>query len=59
VSRRTSCTAAIAVVPLTDVAAEKHDLVPWLARVQPAPDDRVVESRPRENVPEFGSVPRG
>ena len=33
--------------------------VPWLARCQLAPDDQIVKSRPRENVPPFGTVPRG
>jgi hypothetical protein len=46
------------VVPVDKVAAPK-DQVPWLARCQLAPDDKIVKSRPRENVPEVGTVPRG
>ncbi|HEV7567183.1 MAG TPA: hypothetical protein VGO31_14635 [Microbacteriaceae bacterium] len=34
-------------------------LVAWLACVQLSPDDKIVKSRPRENVPDFGTVPRG
>jgi hypothetical protein len=33
--------------------------VPWLVRCQLSPDDKVVKSKPRENVPVFGNVPRG
>lgn len=33
--------------------------VEWLARCQITPDDKVIRSRPRRNVPPFGAVPRG
>jgi hypothetical protein len=33
--------------------------VEWLARCQLTPDDKVVKSRPRKNVPPVGTVPRG
>jgi hypothetical protein len=33
--------------------------VPWLARCLLSPDDKVIKSRPRKNVPPFGTVPRG
>lgn len=46
------------VVPLDQVKGDPA-LVPWLARVQLSPDDRIVKSKPRENVPDFGAVPRG
>ena len=45
-------------VPVQDVPAPR-DQVPWLARCQLSPDDKIVKSRPRENVPPFGAVPRG
>lgn len=46
------------VVPVAQVKGDPA-LVPWLARVQLAPDDKIVKSRPREKVPDFGAVPRG
>lgn len=46
------------VVAVDEVPAPDEE-VPWLARCQLAPDDKVVKSRPRENVPPFGAVPRG
>jgi acetolactate synthase regulatory subunit len=46
------------VVPVDRVKGDP-ELVPWLARVQLSPDDKVIKSRPRENVPDFGAVPRG
>ena len=33
--------------------------VEWLARCLLSPDDKVIKSRPRKNVPSFGTVPRG
>lgn len=45
-------------VPVDRVVGDPA-LVPWLARVQLSPDDRIVKSKPRENVPDFGVVPRG
>jgi hypothetical protein len=33
--------------------------VEWLARCQITPDDKVIKSRPRKNVPPIGAVPRG
>lgn len=45
-------------VPVSKVPAEPAD-VPWLTRCQLSPDDKVVKSRPRRNVPPFGTVPRG
>ena len=45
-------------VALGEVPAPS-DEVPWLARCQLAPDDKIVRSRPRKNVPPFGTVPRG
>jgi hypothetical protein len=31
----------------------------WLARCMITPDDKVIKSKPRKNVPPFGAVPRG
>jgi hypothetical protein len=45
-------------VAVDDVPSPSEE-VPWLARCQLAPDDKIVKSRPRENVPPFGAVPRG
>jgi hypothetical protein len=45
-------------VPSTAVAAPR-DQVPFLARCQLSPDDKIVKSRPRKNVPPYGRVPRG
>jgi hypothetical protein len=45
-------------VPVQDVPAEPN-AVPWLARCVLSPDDKVIKSRPRQNVPPFGTVPRG
>jgi hypothetical protein len=47
------------VIPITDVPTDALDMVPWLARARLSPDDKTVKSRPRENVPPFGTVPRG
>lgn len=47
------------VIPLTDVPADAAEMVPWLGRCQLSPDNKIVKSRPRENVPPFGTVPRG
>jgi hypothetical protein len=33
--------------------------VEWLARCAITPDDKVIKSRPRPNVPPYGAVPRG
>lgn len=41
-----------------DVPAAPEE-VPWLARCQLSPDDKVIKSRPPRNVPPFGTVPRG
>jgi hypothetical protein len=41
-----------------DVPAPPEE-VPWLARCQLSPDDKVIKSRPRRNVPPVGTVPRG
>lgn len=46
------------VVPLDQVPGPA-EVVPWLARCRLAPDDKTVKSRPRENAPPFGAVPRG
>jgi hypothetical protein len=46
-------------VPASEVPGRDLDKVPWLARCQLAPDDKVIKSRPRKNVPPFGTVPRG
>jgi hypothetical protein len=45
-------------VPVKDVPAEPEEVF-WLARCLLAPDDKVIKSRPRQNVPPFGTVPRG
>jgi hypothetical protein len=45
-------------VPTANVAAPR-DRAPFLARCQIEPDDKIIKSRPRENVPPFGRVPRG
>jgi len=45
-------------VPVNRVPADPAQ-VPWLARCQLSPDDKIVKSKPRKNVPPFGSVPRG
>jgi hypothetical protein len=45
-------------IPVKDVPAEPEEVF-WLARCQLSPDDKVIKSRPRENVPPFGTVPRG
>jgi hypothetical protein len=43
----------------TDQAAAPRDQVPYLVRCQIEPDDKIIKSRPRENVPPYGRVPRG
>jgi hypothetical protein len=45
-------------VPVMRVPADPAK-VPWLARCQLSPDDKVVKSTPRRNVPPYGAVPRG
>lgn len=45
-------------VPVAKVPADS-ERVPWLARVMLSPDDKVIKSQPRKNVPPFGTVPRG
>jgi hypothetical protein len=45
-------------VAVNDVPADP-ERVPWLARCQLSPDDKVIKSRPRRNVPPFGTIPRG
>jgi hypothetical protein len=45
-------------VPVEQVPEGTTD-VEWRARCQLAPDDKVVKSRPRRNVPPVGTVPRG
>jgi hypothetical protein len=45
-------------VPVKNVPADPAR-VPWLARCQLSPDDKVVKSRPRRNVPPSGAVARG
>lgn len=45
-------------VPVEQVPPETTD-VEWRARCQLSPDDKVIKSRPRKNVPPFGAVPRG
>ncbi|MBM2823478.1 MAG: Metallophosphoesterase [Thermoleophilia bacterium] len=45
-------------VSIETVPAEPPEAF-WLARCLLAPDDKVVKSRPRKNVPPFGRVPRG
>jgi hypothetical protein len=44
-------------IPVDKVPADPEDAV-WLARCQLSPDDKVVKSKPRENVPPLGTVPR-
>jgi hypothetical protein len=46
------------VVPVDQVPGDLEQ-VPWLARARLSPDDKTLRSRPRENVPDFGTVPRG
>lgn len=45
-------------VPVKNVLATPEEVL-WLARCLLAPDDKVIKSRPRRNVPPFGTVPRG
>lgn len=45
-------------VPVDAVNAAPEQ-VPWLARCVLAPDDKIIKSRPRKNVPAFGTIPRG
>jgi hypothetical protein len=42
-----------------DAIPEGTTDVEWLARAVITPDDKVIKSRPRRNVPPFGTVPRG
>jgi hypothetical protein len=44
-------------VPVADIPVDPDEAL-WLARCLLAPDDKVVKSRPRKNVPPVGSVPR-
>lgn len=48
-----------AVVPVDEVPADAWEMVPWFARCRLSPDDKTIKSRPREDVPPFGTVPRG
>ncbi len=45
-------------VPTNQVPASPDQAL-YLARCQLSPDDKTVKSRPRENVPDYGRVPRG
>jgi hypothetical protein len=45
-------------VPTGSVSASPEQ-VSYLARCQIGPDDKIIKSRPRENVPPYGAVPRG
>lgn len=45
-------------VPVSKVPAGATD-VEWLARCMISPDDKVIKSRPRRNVPPAGMMPRG
>lgn len=45
-------------IPISQVPAQPPEVF-WLARCQLSPDDKIVKSRPRKNVPPFGTVPRG
>jgi hypothetical protein len=42
-----------------DTVPEGAALVEWLTRCLVSPDDKVVKSRPRKNVPPIGMVTRG
>jgi hypothetical protein len=44
-------------IPISKVPAEP-DKALWLARCRLSPDGKVVKSRPAENVPPIGRVPR-
>ena len=44
-------------VPVEKVPANPEQ-VPWLARCLLSPDDKVIKSRPRKDVPPAGTVPR-
>jgi hypothetical protein len=45
-------------VPVDEIPADPEKAM-WLARCLLAPDDKTVKSRPRDNVPPVGVVPRG
>jgi hypothetical protein len=45
-------------IPISKVPGDP-ERVPWLVRCLLSPDDRIVKSRPRKNVPPVGAVPRG
>jgi hypothetical protein len=45
-------------IPMSEVPGDP-ERVPWLARCLLSPDDKIVKSRPRKNVPPVGTVPRG
>lgn len=44
-------------IPVAKVPGNPDDVV-WLARCSVLPDDKVIRSRPRRNVPPIGTVPR-
>lgn len=46
------------VVPVSDLP-EGTERPEWLARCMITPDDKVIRSKPRKNVPPVGAVPRG
>jgi hypothetical protein len=43
----------------TEQVAGPRDQVPYLARCLIEPDDKIIKSHQRENVPPYGRVPRG
>ena len=45
-------------VPIGQVPAPPEEAV-WLARCKVMHTEKVIESRPREDVPDYGNVPRG
>jgi len=45
-------------IPVAKVPGDP-ERIPWQARCLLSPDDKIVKSRPRKNVPPFGTVPRG
>ena len=45
-------------VPMSKIP-EGTDELEWLARCLITPDDKIIKSKPRKNVPPVGTVPRG
>lgn len=45
-------------VPVGDLPEGTTD-AEWLGRCVVTPEDKVIKSRPRRNVPPFGTIPRG